>query len=428
VRTPWGPASELKKRKLHPGSGTPREEVVANQRQRLFGAVVAVVSEKGYEATTVSDLIELSGISRSDFYKHFANKRECMAAAAAALLEPTLDALEQVRQDAGADASQAVFEKLIAMVSAQPAAGRLCLVELQAAGEAGEEVADRGFEALFGLASELNDAKPAGERLSPELVRVLAGGLRQVLHNRLYRGREDELPDLSVELWRWLQSVRPPPGALETPRRQRTAAGAGARFEGYTPGERIARAVAAVIAEKGYGAMSTDDVAARAAISLSTFYENFADKQDAVLAALEMSGAQIMALAVPAARRAAGWQEGVRALYEAICAYFAAEPEMARLAMVGIYGAGRRALSRRDRVIDSLAEMLALGFEENPATPGIAAEAAAAAVYSLMREQVRRKGPESLGAVVPLATYVTLVGFVGPERALEVANGGGRGR
>ena len=85
-----------------------------------------------------------------------------------------------------------------------------------------------------------------------------------------------------------------------------------------------------MVAEKGYGAMSTDDIAARAAISLSTFYAHFADKRDAVLGALEMSGAQIMALAVPAARRAGNWQEGVRALYEAICAYFVAEPAMAR--------------------------------------------------------------------------------------------------
>jgi hypothetical protein len=30
--------------------------------------------------------------------------------------------------------------------------------------------------------------------------------------------------------------------------------------------------------------------------------------------------------------------------------------------------------------------------------------------------------------VVPLATYVTLVGFVGPERALAVANERGRRR
>jgi AcrR family transcriptional regulator len=178
-----------------------------------------------------------------------------------------------------------------------------------------------------------------------------------------------------------------------------------------------------VIAEKGYGAMSTDDIAARSSISLSTFYAHFADKRDAVLGALEMSGAQIMALAVPAARRAGDWQQGVRALYEAICAYFVAEPAMAELATVGVYGAGPQALSRRDRVIDSLAAMLAPGFEENPSAPAVSAEAIAATVYALLREQVRKDGPESLGAVVPLATYITLVTFVGPDRALAVANG-----
>jgi len=40
-----------------------------------------------------------------------------------------------------------------------------------------------------------------------------------------------------------------------------------------------------------------------------------------------------------------------------------------------------------------------------------------------MREQVRSKGPESLPTVVPLATYITLVGFVGPDRAAATANG-----
>jgi hypothetical protein len=138
-----------------------------------------------------------------------------------------------------------------------------------------------------------------------------------------------------------------------------------------------------------------------------------------------MSGAQVMALAVPAARRAGDWQQGVRALYEAICAYFVAEPAMAQLATVGVYGAGPRALARRDRVIDSLAAMLAPGFEENPSAPAVSAEAIASTVYALMREQVRSGGPESLGAVVPLATYITLVTFIGPDRALAVANGEG---
>jgi AcrR family transcriptional regulator len=421
VGTPWGQASELKKRRLHPGSGTPREEVIRNQRERLFGAVVAVVSEKGYEATTVADVIELCGVSRSDFYKHFANKAECLAAAAAALLEPTLDELGAVWEEGGTADAEEVFEKFIGLVGSQPAAARVCFVELHAAGEEGEAVADRGFEALAEMVDRVNAELPGNERMSPELVRVLIGGLRKLIHTRLYRRQEGELGRLTPELWRWLMSVAPPPRPLETPRRQR--GGAGARFEGYTPSERIARAVATVLAERGYGAMSTDDIAAEAAISLSTFYEHFADKRDAVLAALEMSGAQIMALAVPAARRAGNWQEGVRALYEAMCAYFAAEPAMAQLATVGVYGAGPQALARRDRVIESLAEMLAPGFEEGTEAPTISAEAAGAAVYALLREQVRREGPESLAAVVPLATYITLVGFVGPERACAVANG-----
>ncbi len=64
-----------------------------------------------------------------------------------------------------------------------------------------------------------------------------------------------------------------------------------------------------------------------------------------------------------------------------------------QLATVGVYAAGPQALARRDRVIDSLAEMLAPGFEENPAAPKVSAEAIAATVYALMREQVRSEGP-----------------------------------
>ena len=72
--------------------------------------------------------------------------------------------------------------------------------------------------------------------------------------------------------------------------------------------ERIARAVTAVTAEKGFQAMSTDDIAKRASISLSTFYSQFTDKRDAVLAALEMGGAQMLASVTPAAQRATDWR------------------------------------------------------------------------------------------------------------------------
>ena len=420
LTTPWGEAGELRKRKLAPGAGTPREEVAQNQIERLFGAIVAVVSVQGYEASTVADVVELSGVSRSAFYEHFANKAECLAGAADALLEPTLAALEEAaRAPVPAGPEEAALTRFLELVSEQPAAARACLVELPGAGEPGKASAARGLGALVEFADGLREANPKTEEAMPaELGRALVGGIGKLTQTRLYRGEEQELRTMAPELWRWAASVVPPPAAIETPRRQRPPI---ARFEGYTPGERIARAVAAVVAEKGYGAMSTDDVAARAAISLSTFYEHFADKRDAVLGALEMGGAQIIALAGPAARRAGEWQLGVRALYEAICAYLVAEPEMAMLFTVGVEGAGRRALARRDRVIESLAQMLTPGFAENPQAPALSAEAIGACVYALFAERVRRKGSEGIVAAVPLATYITLVGFVGPERAAAVA-------
>jgi AcrR family transcriptional regulator len=420
LSTPWGKASELRGRRLYPGAGTPAEEVSRNQRERLFGAIVALASEQGYGAITVADVLRLSGVSRSAFYEHFANKSECLTAAASELVEPTLAALGPFDRYSGSRQASKTFEAFFALLLSQPAAARVCFVELHAAGEAGEALGDHGVEALAAMVEELGGGEQGDREVDPRLVRALIAGLRKLIHTRLARGEEAELEGLAPQLWQWLASVVPPPGPLVVPRRQRAST---VPFAGYTPGERIARAVAAVIAEKGYGAMTTDDMAARAAISLSTFYAHFSDKRDAVLGALEMSGAQIMALAVPAARRAGEWQQSVRALYEAICAYFVAEPAMAELAMVGVYGAGPLALARRDRVIDSLAAMLRPGFEENPSAPAVSAEAIGATVYALMREQVRREGSESLGAVVPLATYITLVAFVGPDRALAVANG-----
>lgn len=417
LSTPWGDAAELRERRLYPGSGMPSDEVARNQRERCFAAAVAVAAQKGYAAMTVADILELSGVSRSAFYVHFANKAECLTAAIDELIDPALAALDAGR--AGADPERA-FAGFLEMLAAQPAAARVAFVELHAAGPPGEAVADRAFEALAARIEELG--REAGRTPLPAALRMaVIGGVRKLIHSRAARGELAEVARLAPRIWEWVERVEPPPGRLVTPRRQRAAPNA---FQGYTPAERIARAVASLVAEKGYAATSTDDIAAKASISLSTFYENFADKRDAVLGTLEMSGAQITALAVPAARRADGWQGGVRALYEAICHYLAAEPAMAELGLVGVYGAGEEALRRRDRVIESLATMLAPGLSENPSAPAVTAEAAAAAAYSAMREQVRAHGAASIAAVVPLATYVTLVGFTGPERALAVANGG----
>ena len=76
VQTPWGDAERLSERRLAPGRGHTREEVDRNQRERLFAAMVATVAEKGYEATTVADVSDLSGVSKSSYYEHFSDKQD----------------------------------------------------------------------------------------------------------------------------------------------------------------------------------------------------------------------------------------------------------------------------------------------------------------------------------------------------------------
>jgi hypothetical protein len=48
IQTPWGQASELRNRKLHPGSGTPRPEVIRNQREALLAVADQLSIELGY--------------------------------------------------------------------------------------------------------------------------------------------------------------------------------------------------------------------------------------------------------------------------------------------------------------------------------------------------------------------------------------------
>ena len=124
VRTPWGNAAELRAKRMRPGRGNAPEESERSQRERLFGAMVAISSEKGYEATKIADLVKLAGVSRAAFYEHFRDKQECLLAAVDALVEPTIAVIERAEDAPTGEARmrQAV-EAFLGLVAAP--AGRL---------------------------------------------------------------------------------------------------------------------------------------------------------------------------------------------------------------------------------------------------------------------------------------------------------------
>lgn len=430
VDTPWGDSEDLRSRKLAPGRGTPQEEVERNQRERLYAAMVASTAEKGYQETTVADLLRISGVSRSTFYLQFKDKQACFRAAIERLLS---DALQLVRNRYALDISweekaKAPLESFIWLASVQPAAARMCLVESYAAGAAGLEPLRRATGELAELAGMAFDRMPGREGLPPELAVAIGGGFHRVLYRRLHSRRESELPTLAPELWEWAMQYPTPPQPLRLRERRPPIDGTSPLDSG--PRElRIVRAFATVVGEKGYAATKIADIAAAASISQSTFYAHFEDKREALTTALDYSGAQLSAMTLPAVRRARAWPDAVRIAYGSMCGFLAAEPAFARLRTVAIYAVGPEAIEQRDAAATKiLASILPAPSAGGPEISPLVAEAIIGAVYMAIHEHVRKHGTDSLPELAPLLTYVTLAPLLGPERACEVANGDGRGR
>jgi len=130
----------------------------------------------------------------------------------------------------------------------------------------------------------------------------------------------------------------------------------------------------------------------------------------------------MLAAALPAFRRAPDWAHAVHDTIEAMFRWGAEEPEYARMGGVEMYAAGNRALDQREVVTEGMEGLLAPGYEMNPETPPIAAEAVGGALYSLLYDNVNKKGPETLPDLVPTLVYVTLAPFIGVD-AYELSIG-----
>src|SRR5262249_18379896 len=142
--------------------------------------------------------------------------------------------------------------------------------------------------------------------------RVIVGGIREVAGLRLFHGRQDELSLIAEDLVGWAGTypvVLPDglavPAAAHPPRtrvlpapppmsaRARSAERRLPRGRNRLPRrvvrdsqrERIVDATAAIVAERGLGALTVPEIARRAGVSHQTFYAIYRSKQEAYLGA-----------------------------------------------------------------------------------------------------------------------------------------------
>ncbi len=125
--------------------------------------------------------------------------------------------------------------------------------------------------------------------------------------------------------------------------------------------ERLLVATIHAVAELGYPAVTVADIVARASVSRSTFYAQFADRDACFVAAYDyaMRHALERLEAEAGPRPALSWRERVRRDLTAYLAVLADEPALARVLHVEVLAAGTVALDHRAQLLGTLAARIA---------------------------------------------------------------------
>jgi AcrR family transcriptional regulator len=147
---------------------------------------------------------------------------------------------------------------------------------------------------------------------------------------------------------------------------------------------RIFRAMAEVMAQKGYVATTVADVLRAAKVSRETFYEQFTSKEDCFMSAHAAAVETVMASAASAPPVSGTGLErfdrGLKTLLDAI----ADNPELSRLFMIEVFAAGPQALERRAELQKGWAQLLDRAFGRRTAGDRFANEAIVAATSAMI--------------------------------------------
>jgi AcrR family transcriptional regulator len=181
--------------------GLPRELVERSQRERLLAAVVRVTVAKGYESTTVGDILGEAGVGRESFYELFDDKLDCMLAAHKILVDRLEEEVRAVYigEDPWPQRVREALSVILDWFAAEPEAARFTMVEMSTVGPAFRAV----FQTEFARFVKLLDDGLREEGPSPELAgatSLAVGAMLARIYEEVVLGRAETLPRLLPDL------------------------------------------------------------------------------------------------------------------------------------------------------------------------------------------------------------------------------------
>src|SRR5580692_11220530 len=204
-------------------SRLPLPAVRASQRDRLLRSVIAAVSESGYLAVTVADIVRRARVSRAAFYAHFAGKEDCFLAATAegrnlmiAQVVSATRALPAGSRDE--EVLRAAFRAYLAFLAGEPAFARVFYIHMPTAGPRAVDRLDAAQGRFADLTKRWHrrarEHHPQWPLVPAEAYLALAGATAELVRSMVRAGRTDALPELEetlVSLHLALLAARPWP-------------------------------------------------------------------------------------------------------------------------------------------------------------------------------------------------------------------------
>ena len=179
-----------------------KEELGALQREKILTAAIQVFAKRGYQPTTVENIVNAAGIGVGGFYAHFEGKDDCLLQAYARIVD---EERERIAAAVPAEASWpqqlcAALAELLRAIAAEPAKARIALVEIQTGGAAAlrrhGEMQDEAVALLrAGRAQSGADPEPPAT-----FEEATVSGLVWLLQQRVVRGELEDLGDLLGEM------------------------------------------------------------------------------------------------------------------------------------------------------------------------------------------------------------------------------------
>jgi AcrR family transcriptional regulator/DNA-binding MarR family transcriptional regulator len=188
---------------------------------------------------------------------------------------------------------------------------------------------------------------------------------------------------------------------------------------------RIIGATFDVAAQRGAGSVTVAHIVERSGVSRRTFYEQFSDREDCLLAAFERALSIARDDVLPAYDAAKGWRERIRASLVALLAFCDREPSVARMLICESAASGPRVAQRRTEVLGRLTRIVDQGRNEGKAQniSPLAAEGTVGGVLAVIQARLfeakhtqRAHGKPLIALTNELMSMIVLP-YLGPAAA-----------